>query len=123
MKKFNETQKLIEAGETQLDNFAEGFAEAEKIVLFKAPTADVQEAKHGHLACLGWGEWLEEAKEALEKQIPKKPTFEGDGYDDSGNIIYDTWICPCCGDRYEVDYERHNHCPTCGQAIDWSDEK
>lgn len=26
-------------------------------------------------------------------------------------------------DRYEVDYERHNHCPTCGQAIDWSDEK
>lgn len=68
-------------------------------------------------------EWLEEAKEALEKQMPKKPTLEGDGYDDSGNIIYDTWICPCCGDRYEVDYERHNHCPTCGQAIDWSDEK
>lgn len=58
---------------------------------------------------------------ALEKQIPKKPTFEGDGYDDSGNIIYDTWICPCCEDRYEVDYERHNHCPTCGQTIDWSD--
>ncbi len=61
--------------------------------------------------------------EALEKQIPTKPNFEGDGYDDSGNIIYDTWICPCCGDRYEVDYERHNHCPTCGQAIDWSDER
>lgn len=58
---------------------------------------------------------------ALEKQTPKKPTFEGDGYDDSGNIIYDTWICPCCEDRYEVDCERHNHCPTCGQTIDWSD--
>ncbi len=53
---------------------------------------------------------------------PTKPTLEGDGYDDSGNIIYDTWICPCCGDRYEVDYERHNHCPTCGQAIDWRQE-
>lgn len=52
---------------------------------------------------------------ALEKQMPKKPNFEGDGYDDSGNIIYDIWICPCCGDRYEVDYERHNHCPTCGR--------
>lgn len=61
------------------------------------------------------------AVEALEKQMPKKPTFEGDGYDDSGNMIYDTWICPCCEDRYEVDYERHNHCPTCGQTIDWSD--
>lgn len=59
----------------------------------------------------------------LEKQTPKKPTFEGDGYDDSGNIIYDTWICPCCGDRYEYDYEIHNHCPTCGQAIDWSDNR
>lgn len=61
------------------------------------------------------------AQKALEKQIPKKPAFEGDGYDDGGNIIYDTWICPCCEDRYEVDYERHNHCPTCGQALDWSD--
>lgn len=60
------------------------------------------------------------AQKALEKQIPKKPAFEGDGYDDGGNIIYDTWICPCCEDRYEVDYERHNHCPTCGQALDWS---
>ena len=45
--KFKETQKLIEAGETQLDNLAEGFAEAEKIVLFKAPTADVQEVRRG----------------------------------------------------------------------------
>lgn len=60
------------------------------------------------------------AQKALEKQIPKKPAFEGDGYDDGGNIIYDTWICPCCEDRYEVDYERHNHCPTCGQAIERS---
>lgn len=66
-------------------------------------------------------ELLHLAIETLEKQIPKKPAFEGDGYDDGGNIIYDTWICPCCEDRYEVDYERHNHCPTCGQAIDWSD--
>lgn len=44
--KFKETQKLIEDGETQLDNLAEGFTEAEKIILFKAPTADVQEVKH-----------------------------------------------------------------------------
>lgn len=44
--KFKETQKLIEAGETQLDNLAEGFAEAEKIVLFKATTTDVQEVRH-----------------------------------------------------------------------------
>lgn len=58
---------------------------------------------------------------ALRKQIPTKPHYEGDGYDDSGNLIYDTWICPNCGDRYEVDYETHKYCPMCGQLIDWSE--
>lgn len=59
--------------------------------------------------------------DALRKQIPQKPHYEGDGYDDSGNIIYDTWICPNCEDRYEVDYEIHQYCPMCGQRIDWSE--
>ena len=59
--------------------------------------------------------------DALRKQIPEKPNFEGDGYDDSGNLIYDTWICPNCEDRYEVDYEIHQYCPMCGQRIDWTD--
>lgn len=57
----------------------------------------------------------------LDKQMPKKPDFEGDGYDDSENIIYDTWICPCCENRYEVDYDMYQYCPACGQALDWSD--
>lgn len=58
---------------------------------------------------------------ALEKQIPRAPHYEGDGYDDSGNLIYDTWICPNCEDRYELDYEVHQYCPVCGQRIDWGD--
>lgn len=62
-------------------------------------------------------------KEALEKQTAKKPNLEGDGYDDSGNIIYDTWICPGCEERYEVDYDDFDYCPKCGQRIDWSDIK
>lgn len=61
--------------------------------------------------------------EALRKQIPEKPHFEGDGYDDSGELIYDTWICPNCGDRYELDYEIHQYCPMCGQRIDWDAAK
>ena len=65
----------------------------------------------------------EKAIEALEKQIPKKPTFEGDGIDENGNIIYDTWICPCCEEEYEVDYDDHKYCPWCGQMIDWRDFK
>ncbi len=59
----------------------------------------------------------------LEKQIPKKPTYEGDGYAPDGTFIYDTWICPCCDKRYEVDYDDYDYCPNCGQKIDWSDEE
>lgn len=63
------------------------------------------------------------AIKALEKQIPKKPTYEGDGYAPDGTPVYDTWICPCCGKRYEVDYDDYTCCPNCGQKIDldWSD--
>lgn len=64
---------------------------------------------------------VEKAVQALEKQIPKKPTCEGDGYAD-GHLVYDTWICPCCENRYEVDYDNYDHCPNCGQKLDWSDE-
>ena len=61
------------------------------------------------------------ATEALKKQIPKKADLEGDGYWD-GQIVYDTWICPCGGKHYEVDYEEYDCCPNCGQKIDWSEQ-
>ena len=63
------------------------------------------------------------AIQALEKQIPKKPTYEGDGYAPDGTFVLDEWICPCCGKRYKVDYDDYDYCPNCGQKIDWSDEK
>ena len=58
---------------------------------------------------------------AIEKQIPKKPRFEGDGYW-RGELVYDTWICPNCNTDYEVGTDTHKYCPNCGQAIDWSEE-
>ena len=61
-------------------------------------------------------------QKATEKQIPKKPDYEGDGFDEDGYLIYDTWICPNCGKHYEVDYDDYNFCPECGQALDWSDD-
>ena len=63
--------------------------------------------------------------EAREKQIAKKPAYEGDGYAPDGTLVYDTWICPCCGSRYEVDYDDYDYCPNCGQKVDldWSDEE
>lgn len=60
---------------------------------------------------------VEECREAVEKQKPKKPDYEGDGYAD-GYMVYDTWICPNCGKEYEVDYDDYKYCPNCGQAID-----
>ena len=58
--------------------------------------------------------------EALEKQIPKTPNYEGDEYI-NGELIYDTWICPCCGKYYELDCnDDYIYCPHCGQRIDWS---
>ena len=63
------------------------------------------------------------AIEALEKQLPKKPTYEGDGYAPDGTFIWDEWLCPHCGSRYEVDYDDYSYCPNCGQRIDWEEEE
>ncbi len=60
----------------------------------------------------------EECRTAMEKQTPKRPDYEGDGYAD-GQLIYDTWVCPCCGRRYEVDYDEYDYCPYCGQKLRW----
>lgn len=65
------------------------------------------------------GQAIATAIVALEKQTAKKPDYEGDGCDNKGNIILDTWICPNCRKRYEVDYDDYRYCPECGQKIDW----
>lgn len=68
--------------------------------------------------CVKKGFTFKSVIEAREKQIAKKPTYEGDGYDPDGTLIYDTWICPCCDKRYEVDYDDYDYCPNCGQKLD-----
>ena len=65
---------------------------------------------------------VEECREAVKKQTAKKPDYEGDGYSD-GQLVYDTWICPSCGQHYEVDYDDYDYCPECGQHIDKSMEQ
>jgi len=67
-------------------------------------------------------EWLEIAKEALEKQIPKKPeklTYK--------LLIDDGWMygCPTCGcacgeNKYHPDVTKGDiYCTQCGQMLDW----
>ena len=55
-------------------------------------------------------------KEILERDAAKEPMYESDGYAD-GEPVYDTWICPNCGEHYEVDYDDYDFCPNCGQRI------
>lgn len=65
----------------------------------------------------------EECRAAMEKQTAKRPEYEGDGYSD-GHLVYDTWICPCCGKRYDVHEDGcYDFCKKCGQHIDWSNEE
>jgi hypothetical protein len=56
---------------------------------------------------------------ALEKQKPKAPDIDADGEAD-GYPVYDLWGCPNCGAGYEIDCQKFNYCPNCGQCIDWS---
>lgn len=69
-------------------------------------------------------EAVEIAREAIEKQIPKKVKRE---FLAIGGAItcFEAEICPSCGkniydDEVEVSY--NEHCPECGQALDWSSE-
>lgn len=52
----------------------------------------------------------------VERDTEKEPQYEGDGYSE-GEMVYDIWICPNCGTKYEVDYDDYDFCPDCGQRI------
>lgn len=70
-------------------------------------------------------ETMQDAVEALEKQIPKKPEyFEGDIYMRRG-WRYKCRVCGWMIGRNIFDEDiltsNDNYCPNCGQAIDWSE--
>ena len=58
----------------------------------------------------------EQIRELKELDLAKMPMYEGDEYAD-GKMVYDIWICPNCGTKYEVDYDDYDFCPNCGQRI------
>ncbi len=60
---------------------------------------------------------------ALEKRIPKKPDISGDSCDKDGNLIYDTYDCPSCHTSYEIECDKYDNCPSCGQALDWNNNE
>lgn len=60
---------------------------------------------------------FEKAKEALEKQIPKKP------YDVDTECK--TFDCPACLSKLYADEDVRDctYCCVCGQALDWGSEE
>ena len=61
-------------------------------------------------------EWLEKSKEALEKQIPKKPILA-----EEQHIRYSmNYICPLCGKHFSGTGIA-SYCYHCGQALIWED--
>ena len=58
---------------------------------------------------------LNVAISALDKQIPKKPISLPDGHP----FYYKIHDCPFCEESVYV--AEGEFCPSCGQALDWSD--
>jgi len=62
-------------------------------------------------------------KQAIEKQIPKKPEMQTDS-----NTDKDFYVCPTCGgvigrlSDCEDEHYRQAYCAGCGQAIEWDVE-
>lgn len=59
----------------------------------------------------------DDLSDLVEKETATQPDIEGDGYY-KGELVYDTWICPRCCTRHEIDYDEYEYCPECGQHID-----
>lgn len=80
--------------------------------------SDLYEISRGSI----YGDAVKNGLAALEKQIPKKPTYQ-----ECGLTKY--WCCPICGeivlshiDGFQIVNEyNHDICGGCGQAIDWSE--
>lgn len=69
---------------------------------------------------------VEECREAVEKQKPKKPkdslkinpVIDGNGaYVDADMTVY--LLCPNCGELVGIDEDIDRFCHECGQAIQW----
>lgn len=65
-------------------------------------------------------EWLEKAKQALEKQIPKKPK---ERHSIKFRDCYNDGECPVCEATYsDCLSDTPLYCSQCGQRFDWGDE-
>ena len=68
---------------------------------------------------------VEECREAVEKQKPKKPEIYTDTVQTmNGSFQRDVFECPVCGDYVcNVEDEIPNYCCSCGQKLEESEEE
>lgn len=65
------------------------------------------------------------AVQAMEKQIPKKPTYVDTRFRNHGRSIADgsslckCYKCPNCWSHIFHVFDSETHCQHCGQALDW----
>ena len=65
--------------------------------------------------------------DALNKQIPKKPTYVDTRFRHHGKHISDgssldeCYKCPNCKNHIFHVFDSENYCKYCGQRLDWSD--
>ena len=81
---------------------------------------------------------VEECREAVEKQNPKKPVWKkgrsvickdyADGHGKVEENKWADWVCPNCGwfvgEQYiprRHNQQKSNYCSRCGQAIQWDE--
>lgn len=98
--------------------------DAEKCPCIQCEDTRNAHCTYEHRSCKKFCDWLNTNVYYVEfigneKEIAKKPEYEGNGYC-NGELVLDTWICPNCGKSYEVDYDDYDYCPNCGQHIDHS---
>ena len=79
---------------------------------------DIAISQLEYIEC-GLGRKMDDIKEALEKQIPKKPTETYEIQD--GTFYRIDFMCPSCNTSVVCQPYKPNFCKHCGQKIDWEE--
>ncbi len=66
-------------------------------------------------------EWKIVLTEALEKQIPKKPTEIHEKEDKYSSFYTLSFMCPSCETAVIFQPYKPKYCKHCGQKLDWGD--
>lgn len=69
---------------------------------------------------------MDTLRELVERATPKKPEIKElirkDNYRDGTNVPRYDWWCPNCNLEH-MSGNDFKYCPSCGQALDWSEDE